>query len=397
MSRRSNQVLVCQHGARHRYAIPRLFEEAGMLAGLYTDSSALSSLGRIAGFLSRYGRQPEKLRALASRIPEGIPESKVFSSDRLMLPSLNRERYSKDLSGRFRQWGLQGADVLYSMYGEEIEFVEWACGQGKKLIVDIFIHPSTDRILAVEHERVFGCSGFDLSMAGRLDIHSKRLFGLADIILCPSTWVKQGVVELSPESEGKIRIVPYGSSLEPVEAVNENPEVGRLLFAGRDPFRKGLHHLADAVHQVKRDGLNVRIRAAGIDSEEINWMDHHREVECLGFLPTVDMRGEFRESDVFVLPSLSEGQAGVLLEAMACGCPVIATRESGVDVLPSSGVMVPAGDPQALSQAITDVVSDRRLRRKLAEGALRQASEFSMNAWKERLVDVVENVMQEPE
>jgi glycosyltransferase involved in cell wall biosynthesis len=385
------KVLVCQRGARHRYAIPRLFEESGMLSALYTDSSAYSPLGRIAGLLGRVGIGPDKLRALASRVPGGIPASKIYSTDQLLFSWSRSDLLERELSARFKHWGLQDSDVVYSMYGEEFEFVEWACGQGKKLIVDIFIHPSTDRIMAVEHERVFGTSDYDRTFADNLDRHSRRLFELADIILCPSEWVREGVLELAPEAEPNVRTVPYGSSLNVEKTINEQPEPGRILFAGRDPFRKGLHHLAAAAHMMKNSGQNITVWAAGVSEKEIGWMEL-QGIKCLGMLPTDAMKREFRAADVFVLPSLSEGQAGVVLEAMACGCPVIATRESGIDFMPGCGITVPPCNPDALAHSIGRVVSDRGLRQQLAHGALRQAKQFSMQAWKERLVDVVESL-----
>lgn len=66
-------------------------------------------------------------------------------------------------------------------------------------------------------------------------------------------------------------------------------------------------------------------------------------------------------ADLFVLPSLSEGFPFVLLEALAMGCPVVASRVNGVPELiedRKTGLLVPARDPQALARAIRDMLSD---------------------------------------
>ena len=85
----SPNVIVCQHGSRHRYAIPRMLEEAGALATLYTDSSAESWLGKIAGRKGAAGG------ALDRWVIEGVPSDKVFSSDAPHLYEWVRQRFAR--------------------------------------------------------------------------------------------------------------------------------------------------------------------------------------------------------------------------------------------------------------------------------------------------------------
>jgi glycosyltransferase involved in cell wall biosynthesis len=383
------QVVVCQRGARHRYAIPRLLQEAGMLAALYTDSSAYSYVGRLAQGLNRWGMGGESLRALAARIPSGVPRDKVYSSDSHFFSALFRGQFLKGNSLDYRRWGLHGTSVIYSMYGEDVEFLEWAKEQNAKIIIDVFVHPETNRIVADERLRLFGeerSSIIDLENA-----HSLRIFNLADLLVCPSEWVAEGVRNFMPACEQKIRVVPYGSSVKSHSSTN-NPVVGSILFAGREPLRKGLHYLADAARILRLDGMQVDVRVAGVKSEEIGWIKNQDQLNCLGPVPMEQMQAEYNRADVFVLSSLSEGQAGVLLEAMACGCPVVSSRESGVDYEPGCGVTVPARDAEALASALKKIILDRSYRDQLAKGALRQAEQFSMENWKQRLVEMVGNL-----
>lgn len=378
-----SRVLVCQRGARHRYAIPMLLEESGMLAALYTDSCAYSPAGRVSALLAGAGMRLQGASALANRKPGGVPRNKVFASDPAILNRVGGSGQSR----RYIRWGLQGADVVYSMYGEEVGFLEWAKAQGTSLVVDVFVHPGTNRIIAAEERNVLGVEP-DLVRMEREDAHSEQVFALADLLLCPSGWVADGVREFNPACASKIRIVPYGSSIEVAQAANE-PKAGTVLFAGRDPLRKGLHHLAEAAHALKAQGMALDVRVAGVAAGDVDWMTHRESLNFLGHVPMRQMRQEYIHADVFVLPSLSEGQAGVVLEAMACGCPVVATRQSGVDFEDGCGITVPVGDPVALAEAIAGVVDDRDKRQVLAEGALAQAAEFSMEAWKHRLKEFV--------
>jgi len=390
-SDKSLRVLVCQHGARHRYAIPKMLEEAGMLAALYTDSSAYSPAGRAAHRLIKAGVDFSRLVALASRKPTGIPRHKVFSYDDFPV-----SRLFGNLGGKFKKAGSQGANVVYSMCGEDPAFLRWAKEQGIKLVIDVFVHPGTERIIEGESLRYLGKSRSRASWIEAVENHFRGSFELADIILCPSDWVAEGVREYASEPKfiDKIRIVPYGSSLEIRDSINENPVVGRVLFAGREVLRKGLHYLADATRILRHRGLELDVRVAGVSCNEVSWMSNAGELSCLGNLPMDMMHHEFEQADVFVLPSLSEGQAGVVLEAMACGCPVIATRESGIDFEPGCGIAIPSRDSEALANAIGNVVGNRSFRTELATGALGQALEYSIDAWKKRLVAVVEEVVE---
>ncbi|MBW1660278.1 MAG: glycosyltransferase family 4 protein [Deltaproteobacteria bacterium] len=380
------RVLVCQRGARHRFVVPRLLHESGLLYALYTDSCQLSPLGRLAVRLVGAGMKHPLPAALASRNPVGIPEDRVFCSDALVMPRFLGGRRS--LGAIYKNWGLGQASIIYSMYGEEAEFLEWAKGEGARIIVDVFVHPKTNRIVANEERLILGKAE---RPSAEEDAHSRRVFELADILLCPSEWVAEGVGEFLPGAESKIRVSPYGSSVAPNPTVN-NPVPGRILFAGREPLRKGLHHLAEAAGILRQGGMELDVRVAGVDAADIDWIEHGDQLNCLGSVPMEQMKREYEQADVFVLPSLSEGQAGVLLEAMASGCPVVATRESGVDFQPGCGVSVPVGDVEALAEAIKSIVTDREKRTQLAEGALRQSVMFSMDEWKKRLVHVIEEL-----
>ena len=151
--------------------------------------------------------------------------------------------------------------------------------------------------------------------------------------------------------------------------------------------------MARAARLLKDRGVNVDVRLAGVTAQSIEWMDDHDALNCLGTLPMDKMHKEFESADVFVLPSLSEGQAGVLLEAMASGCPVIASAESGVDFEPGCGITIPLADAEALADAIEEVVTNREKRDSLAAGALRQAEDFCVERWKSRLMEVMQEAV----
>lgn len=94
------------------------------------------------------------------------------------------------------------------------------------------------------------------------------------------------------------------------------------------------------------------------------------------------MREEFLRADIFAFPSLAEGSAGVVLEAMAAGLPIVATRAAGVDFARGeSGIVVPSADSDAIGDAILHIVGDRRLRDSMARSARAEFSTYDDQTW----------------
>ena len=119
-----------------------------------------------------------------------------------------------------------------------------------------------------------------------------------------------------------------------------NPNV-EFVFVGDGPLRPRLEE------QAKRLGVEARMRFLGLRS---------------------DVAEVLRDSDVFVRPSLTEGMSLTVLEAMACGLPVIVTPVGGTPEVVAdavNGCLVPAGNVSALSEALLRLCGDARLRRKL--------------------------------
>lgn len=97
---------------------------------------------------------------------------------------------------------------------------------------------------------------------------------------------------------------------------------------------------------------------------------------------TEDPSQYYRAADVFVHPSISEGMPNSILEAMACGLPVVATNVGGVPEIildKSLGSLVPAGDDRALEDALADLLSDDRRREIGQRAAVSVAARFSLD------------------
>jgi glycosyltransferase involved in cell wall biosynthesis len=214
----------------------------------------------------------------------------------------------------------------------------------------------------------------------------KETASLADLLVCPSEWVADGVRALTPDASKKIRVVPYGCSIN-FDGRTNQPEPGRILFAGGYPLRKGLHYLAQAATRLKGAGINVDVRVAGMIPSGV--ADHPicKDLHFLGKLNAEQMKTEYLSADCFVLPALSEGFASVVAEAISAGCPVVVTKQTGSPIIHErEGLIVASCDSTALAGAIRRMVEDRGLRDRCAAHCLEQRSFYSEDQWCRRWI-----------
>jgi glycosyltransferase involved in cell wall biosynthesis len=123
-------------------------------------------------------------------------------------------------------------------------------------------------------------------------------------------------------------------------------------------------------------------------------VDGGARVRWRGWLDEPAKHAALAAADVFVLPSTSEGLPIAILEAMTHGAAIVATRVGGVpDVLVhgEEGLIVPPGDAEALTAALTTVLSDRALAAALGAAAQRRAAEFHP----ERIADELDAMYRE--
>lgn len=155
-----------------------------------------------------------------------------------------------------------------------------------------------------------------------------------------------------------------------------------IFFCGRHEERKGLDVLLAAITELPAD-VRLWIAGSGPDTERLKRMyAGQRRVEFLGRVSDADKIARLRGADVFCAPSLGGESFGVvLLEAMAADTAVVASGIDGYRNVATDGVdavLVPPGDATALAAALTRVLDDSDLRRRLVERGRQRCEEFSM-------------------
>ncbi len=142
-----------------------------------------------------------------------------------------------------------------------------------------------------------------------------------------------------------------------------------LLYVGFSTPRKGLEYLAEALKYLPKDVKLVIIGRweAGYRRRFLRALrGAEGRVLELGYVPDEEMPAYYSMADVFVLPSLLEGFGLPLVEAMACGLPVAAAASGSIpEVVGGAGILVPPRESAALAQAVSRVLRDTSLRRRL--------------------------------
>jgi glycosyltransferase involved in cell wall biosynthesis len=121
-----------------------------------------------------------------------------------------------------------------------------------------------------------------------------------------------------------------------------------------------------------------------------------RDIRFLGFVPEEDLPMLYSGSCSFVFPSLYEGFGLPLVEAMACGVPIVASNTSSIpEVVRDAALLVPPAQPEAFAEAILRVRSDNDLRRTMTEKGLCQAACFRWEKAARQLLECMRNVVTE--
>ncbi len=177
---------------------------------------------------------------------------------------------------------------------------------------------------------------------------------LADYVFAPSDFVVACLLEHGVPAE-KIVKIPYGvdpTRFAPSGAPRRDRRF-RALFVGRIGLRKGVRYLLEAWRRLSLpDAELVLIGEPDRAGREI-LREYAGLYRWLGSMPNHEVHGWFRESDLFVFPSLSEGSAYVSYEAMASGLPMVTTPNCGAVLRDGvEGFLVPPRDVDALAEKI---------------------------------------------
>jgi len=293
----------------------------------------------------------------------------------------------------------RGTDVVVVMHGAALATVRAARRRGARTV--IFVNSpdalTVAKSLSEEAERL-GLSVKDVSRTFHwLGERIRRELVEADLVVANSGFTGRDLVAHGVVAE-KIRVVPLGveaALFSPGPRTARDDGAATILCVASVGLRKGVVHLARAVDLLRGRGIACGARVYGaVDPSYRPALVPYLEtgaLELCGFVSHTDLRDVYARGDVFVLPTLSDGFGLVVYEAMACGLPVVVTDCCGADVIDGhNGLVVPAGDDEALAAAVERLLVDPAYAAQIAAAGVETARAASWSRYRRTVVSEIE-------
>jgi glycosyltransferase involved in cell wall biosynthesis len=382
------KVLVAHLGARKHYQEPLLFFQWGILDKFYTDFYSGNNVA------TQFLRNPTIYKNLPQIIKKGLERYEPSLEDvyvyhfpwfgyqyarSLRKASQEENAFTFIWAGqkfcqRIMQKGISDrVTTIYGYNSASLELFEYAQDKGIRCILDQTLAEWSlvHQLLLEEEKRWSGwsLSPFKIRYADlELLRREQEEQDLADRIICGSEFVKDSLTARGV-NPNKISVVPLGRSKDNQgrqQVVRQTPQERgdclRILFAGTVGLRKGIPYLLKALNLV-HEKIPFTCKVAGaIEIQPERVAEYSHLCDFLGLVPRSEMARLYAWADVFVLPSICEGSAMVIYEALSWGLPVITTYNSGSIIRDGiDGYIVPIRDPEAIAARLLTIFEQKKL------------------------------------
>lgn len=217
---------------------------------------------------------------------------------------------------------------------------------------------------------------------------------LADHIFVASSITKQSLLSAGVEA-AKVSVIPYGAPTAYFQPQTKPDRTFRALYVGRLEPRKGIHYLLAAWKALQLPGAELVL--VGINAFPQGWLAQYEgHFRYVSSVPHASLGQYYTAANVLVFPSLVEGFGLVLLEAMACGIPVITTcNTAGPDIVENNveGFIVPIRDVTALQEKLDWCYRHPLELAEMGKAARRKAEKLTWQSYRASLASQVQKIL----
>jgi len=212
----------------------------------------------------------------------------------------------------------------------------------------------------------------------------------SEILIAPSLFVEKSI-RTGGFKEKQVEIVPFGTDIpenfgsRDIERRLSQKKI-KFIFAGNVNFRKGVNFLLEAWDKLNLE--NAELLICGRLYKVIRRELKNYKLKNVKFCGFVNLDDYFRKANVFVFPTLLEGSAKVVYEAMSYGLPVITTPNAGSIVEDGkSGFIIPPGEVEVLSEKMSYFYNNPMEVKRFGENAQRKSKNYTWNDYGKRVMD----------
>jgi glycosyltransferase involved in cell wall biosynthesis len=318
---------------------------------------------------------------------EGLPRELVSCFPLLHTADylLARTRfYPSAISSKMNQWNALGfdhwtrrviepCDAFIAISGAGLLTGQKVQAAGGKFICDRgSTHQRYQEQVVAEEYRRWGVPL--VAPAAHILRREEAIYALADAITVPSNVARRSFLAMGVAPE-KVHVIPYGVRLDRFAPTTApSADSFDVLFAGQISLRKGIPYLLEAFARLRHPRKSLTL-VGGVQDDLRSILSRFpkEKVTFTGSLPQTELARRMSSSHVLVLPSVEEGFGLVMAQAMACGCPVIASSATGAEHLFSdneAGFIVAPRDTDALADRLQQLADDTALRQRMSAAAL---------------------------
>jgi len=381
----------------------------GSLRALYTDIWCRRGRGLLS-------HGPLFARAVAGRFHPQIPSRKVTSFSTGALVQSLRSRQARSVRSRYLDYArvgewfcrrvnqsllqvqlISGVDAFFGFNTACLETIQLLRDRKVLTIVDQIDPGAVEEQMVQEEVRRW--PGWQ-DVPGKIpEEYFRRIeaeWELADLVVVNSKWSAAALQQRGVDP-AKMIVAPVG--YEPVGSTSAigahaRSNVLRVLWLGTVNLRKGIPYLIEAAKLLKDEAIEFIVAGPlAISAEAV--ASAPPKVSFRGRVSRTETADLYRQADVFILPTVSDGFAITQLEAMGFGLPVITTPNCGEVVTPGNdGLIVPARDAEALAAAILQLHRDRALLAAMSLAAPAKAGQFGLLEQTKLMESAIRNRME---
>lgn len=232
----------------------------------------------------------------------------------------------------------------------------------------------------------------------------QRIWKDAAVVVANSGGLKALAKKTCPDMD--IQMIPNGVDTEIFSCMDFNKQPStdeiKIFTAGRLSKQKGMPYLIESIAALRAQHANVSLSIAGdgpsrpLLEKLVSEKNLRQNVHFLGWVTREKLAEHYRAADIFVFPSLDEGMPNVLLEAMSCGLPVVATAVSGNEELVENGkngFLVPPRNAPALTDALARLLHGHALRESMGKESRKKAETMGWDNIAEQYLALIKNIV----